>query len=484
MYLRKERSRGGAVFVGRVTELETLEELYTSDRFQMVVVYGRRRVGKTTLLDQFSHDKNPLYFTAQEESSVLNLRRFSEAAYARFGIPKAAGAFGSWVDALEFVADQAMRQGEPLLFVFDEFPYAATADPSLPSALQIAIDHGFKQSNCCLVLCGSNEGFMVGKVLGSKSPLFGRRTAQIRLKPFDYQDAMLMLPNTGPEEALRYYATFGGTPYYLEQVSHGLSYEQNVARLLFRKSGLLYSEPSMLLRQELREPALYNSVLSAVAHGATAPKVIAERAGVARESVNQYLKTLLNLGVVERSVPFGENPSSSRKSLYSIADPFFAFWYRFVGPSAEAVELGAGRAVATDVCNGQALSTYEGVQFERVCREWAARQNRDARLPFLATSFGRWWGPDPALREQVDIDLVVANATTRQIACGECKWRSTFDETQAIETLRHRAELIRGNWQERYLYLFTKRDVSAGTHKKIEGLRGLEVVTARDIFAL
>ena len=470
------------MFVGRVDELETLEELYAKEGFQMVVVYGRRRVGKTTLLDQFSRDKRPLYFTAQEESSVLNLRRFSEAAYARFGIPKSAGAFGSWVDALEFVADQATRQQEPLLFVFDEFPYAATADPSLPSALQIAIDHGLKQTNCCLVLCGSNEGFMEGKVLGSKSPLFGRRTAQIRLKPFDYEDAMHMLPSEGPEECLRYYATFGGTPYYLEQISHDLSYEQNVTKLFFRTSGLLYSEPSMLLRQELREPALYNSVLAAIAHGATVPKAIAERAGVARESVGQYLKTLLSLGIVERSVPFGESPGSSRRSLYSIADPFFAFWYRFVGPSAEAVELGAGRAVAMGVCNGQSLPTYEGAQFERVCREWVARQNREAQLPFLATSFGRWWGPDPALREQVDIDLVAANATTRQIACGECKWRSAFDETQAIETLRHRAELIRGGWQERYFYLFTKGDVSAGTRKKLEGAPDLKVVTASDIF--
>lgn len=472
------------MFVGREDELETLEELYVSREFQMAVVYGRRRVGKTTLLDQFSRDKNPLYFTAQEESSALNLRRFSEAAYERFGMPRTAGAFGSWIDALEFVADQATRLQEPLLFVFDEFPYAATADPSLPSALQIAIDHGFKRANCCLVLCGSNEGFMEGKVLGSKSPLFGRRTAQMRLKPFDYHDATRMLPAVGPEGSLRYYATFGGTPYYLEQISDDLSYEQNVARLFFRTAGLLYGEPSMLLRQELREPALYNSVLLAIAHGATAPKAIAERAGVARESVNQYLRTLLNLGIVERVVPFGENLGTTRKSLYSIADPFFAFWYRFVGPSAEAVELGAGRAIAKEVCGGQALPTYEGAQFERVCREWAARKNRDARLPFLATSFGRWWGPDPALRKQVDIDLVVANVTTRQIACGECKWRGAFDETQAIEALRHRANLIRGSWKERYFYLFTKGDVSAGTRKKLEGVQDLEVVTARDIFAL
>ena len=471
------------MFVGRTEELNVLEGLYNSSGFQMAVVYGRRRIGKTTLLDRFAHGKTPLYFTAQEESNALNLRRFSDAAYKRFGMPQTAGSFDNWLDALEFVADRASTQAEPLLFVFDEFPYAAEADPSLPSALQIAIDHSFKKSSCCLVLCGSNEGFMESKVLGQKSPLFGRRTAQIRLKPFDYQDAALMLPAATPDVTLRYYATFGGTPYYLEQIDQAASYEQNIRRLLFSTSGLLFSEPAMLLRQELREPAVYNSVLSAVAHGATAPKAIAERAGVARESVNQYLKTLLGLGILQRTVPFGDNPATSRKSLYSISDPFFAFWYRFVGPSADAVELGAGEAVAREVCTGQALPAYEGAQFERVCMEWMARQNRCGALPFLATSFGRWWGTDSRTREQVDIDLVAANASKREIAFGECKWRNSFDETEALRELEQRSELVSGGWSDRYFYLFTKNKVSSGTRKKASANPNLAIVTADEIFS-
>ena len=472
------------MFVGRIEETETLERLYRSEGFQMAIVYGRRRVGKTTLLDHFAQGKKPLYFTAQEQSNALNLRRFSEAAYARFGLPSTTGPFASWLDAFGFVADQAARQQRPLLFIFDELPYAAEADPSLPSALQIAIDHGFKQTNCLIVLCGSNEGFMESRVLGQKSPLFGRRTAQIRLRPFDYRDAMQMLPSTEPDEALRYYATFGGTPYYLEQIDRNASYEQNIARLLFSTSGLLYGEPSMLLRQELREPAVYNSVLSAVAHGATAPKAIAERAGIARESVNQYLKTLVNLGIVERTVPFGENPATSRKGLYAIADPFFAFWYRFVGPTVGAIELGAGRAIARDVCEGQALATYEGLQFERVCLQWMAKRNREGGLPFLATAFGRWWGTDPELREQVDIDLIAANTSKGQIIFGECKWRSSFNETEAINALEHRSDLVCGRWKTRYYYLFTKNDVSEKTLGKLAGKPELNLVTSRNIFGV
>ena len=399
------------MFVGREEELRVLEDAYARTEFQMVVVYGRRRVGKTTLLDRFARDKRTLYFTAQEASGVANLRRFSRLAYESFGAPVTAGAFSSWLDALEYVASEAARLDGPLLLVFDEFPYAAQADQSLPSELQIAMDRSFKGTNVTMVLCGSNEGFMEGEVLGGKSPLYGRRTAQIRLRPLDCMDARDMLPGVSAADAVRYYATFGGTPYYVEQVDVAQGYEGNVARLLFSTSGLLYGEPSMLLRQELREPALYNSVLSAVAHGMTTPKGIAERAGVERVSVGRYLRVLVDLGILERRVPFGANPDATRRASYAMADPFFSFWYRFVGPSADAVEMGAGAAVAREVASGQSLPTYEGTQFERVCMEWLARQNAVGSLPFLATSFGRWWG---------------ANLQAKEQALGRWRWYGAF----------------------------------------------------------
>lgn len=466
------------MFVGREEELKALEDAYGRAGFQMVVVYGRRRVGKTTLLDRFARGKRALYFTAQEESGIANLRRFSRLAYESFGVPATAGAFSSWSDALEYVASEAAKLEGPSLLVLDEFPYAAQADPSLPSELQIAIDHSFKGTNVTMVLCGSNEGFMESEVLGSKSPLYGRRAAQIRLRPLDCMDVRDMLPGVSATDVVRYYATFGGTPYYVEQVDVAQSYDENVARLLFSTSGLLYAEPSMLLRQELREPALYNSVLSAVARGMTTPKGIAERAGVERVSVGRYLRVLVDLGILERRVPFGTNPDTTRRASYAMADPFFSFWYRFVGPSTDAVELGAGAAVAREVASSQSLPTYEGTQFERVCMEWLARRNAAGSLPFLATSFGRWWGTDPQAREQADIDVIAANRSRRALICGECKWRNSFDESGAIRTLEHRATLVDGPWDECHYYLFTKREVSEGTRGKARARDDLHVVTA------
>lgn len=454
------------MFVGRQDELEAMGKLYEKSTFQMLVLYGRRRVGKTTLLEHFSKGKSPLFFTAKEQSSALNLRDLSRAIFEHSGFNDAAPTFETWEAAFAYLGEQAKSSDKKLLFIFDEFPYAATTDPSLPSVLQVAIDRTLKNENLFLILSGSNEGFMEGKVLGSKSPLYGRRTAQMKLKPFDYFDAAKMMPAIHePTELVRYYATFGGTPYYLAQIDDQRSYEENVEELFFRKSGLLYEEPLMLLRQELREPSLYNSILYAVASGATSPKEISERAGVETTTTSRYLKTLEDLGLVTRVVPFGNDPQRSKKSIYRLKDPFFAYWYRFVGPNVGAIEAGAGHAIVRQRAFGEPLSTYEGRIFEEVCLQWLQRANREAQLPFLATEFGSWWGTDPERREQTDIDVIAADKTESSIILGECKWREHFDESEALVALEDKTNLIKG-YDRSWRYLFTKHPASPKTKGK------------------
>lgn len=469
------------MFVARDHELESLEALYKRAGFQMAVIYGRRRVGKTSLIDEFVKGKRTLYYTGQVRSSLLNLRELSRLTYEFFGLSATTPPFGAWSDALSFIAEHAGN--ERVVFVFDELPYAAHSEPGLPSALQVTIDHGFKQGNVFMILCGSNEGFMESEVLGRNSPLYGRRTGQVHLQPFDYLDTSRMLPGATPKQLVELYATFGGTPYYLAQIDPGESYERNIARLMFDKDGMLYEEPLMLLRQELREPAAYNSVLSAIAAGATEPSRIADAAGVEQRSIGKYLRVLIGLGLVERSVPFGENPARSKRGLYSIADPFFAFWYRFVEPAVGAVELGAGEAVAARLCAGQELPTHVGRQFERVALQWIARQNRAGQLPFLATEFGRWWGTDPEAKEQVDIDLVAASKADRAALFCECKWRNDFNETEAISALERRSQLV-GCFHSRTFALITKNPVSAATRKKAAARDDLMLVSADDMFEL
>ncbi|MBT1165600.1 ATP-binding protein [Bifidobacterium simiarum] len=450
------------MFVGREQELASLKKMWSKTQrsgFQMMVLYGRRRIGKTALLDEFSRNMRTLYFTARQQTSTANLRDFSRTIYSFFRMPATLPPFSLWQDAFDFIVDQAKNQpGDPFLIIFDEFPYAAITEPSLPSTLQIAIDHGFSTTNLMMVLCGSNEGFMESEVLGYKSPLYGRRTGQMRLLPFDAFDTAKMLPSVEPQETIRYYATFGGTPYYLKQIQPELSYEQNVIDLMFDTSGLLYEEPLMLLRQELREPSTYNSVLNAIGAGKTKSNNIADQAGLSSPtSVSKYLRILSDLGLIERRLPFGEATTHSKKGLWNIRDPFFAFWYRFVSPNMPSIENGDGAATARDNVFGPALDTYVGQQFETVCRQWLIHANRTNALPFKASLFGKWWGTDPRIRKEADIDVIAANPQSKSVLLGECKWRNTLDVAQTIDLLKSRAELISG-YDNRYLALFLKTD--------------------------
>lgn len=472
------------MFVAREHELATLERLYRSDSFEMVVLYGRRRVGKTFLIDEFVKDKRALYFTALQQSAKMNLTDFSSAVLRFFGMPDSTPPFATWRDALAFVTDRAKADGnEPFVFVFDEFPYAATAEPSLPSALQIAIDHGFLGTNVTMILSGSNEGFMESDVLGRTSPLYGRRTAQIRLLPFDYLDAAKFLPHTEPKNLVNYYAAFGGTPYYLARIREDDGFENNVLHLCFDSLGALREEPVMLLRQELREPALYFSILQSIAGGNSTPKRIAEHAGVASDIIGRYLKTLVELRLIERKVPFGDDPAKSRKGMYVITDPFFAYWFRFVGRNASIIESGIGEEVARRLAFGPAFDTYVGQQFETICLQWLVRRNAQGELPFIATRFGKWWGADPVVREQTDIDVIAADPIDKRVLLGECKWRNAINETKVIDQLRRRAGLVPGyDVDDAEFALFTKEPVGETTRAKYANDERMRFVAVNELY--
>lgn len=470
------------MFVGRKEELESLERAYSRGGFQMAVIYGRRRVGKTSLIDEFVKDKRALYFTAQQKTTKQNLELFSKTVYETFSLPASLPAFDSWNSAFSFLVEQIGTQKDqcPLVLVFDEFSYAAEADPSLPSVLQVAIDHGFAQENVMIILCGSNEGFMESEVLGSKSPLYGRRTMQLKVLPFDYLDTARMLPGVSLADLVAYYATFGGTPYYLSQVDLTKTYAENVADLFFDKTGMLCEEPLMLLRQELQEPARYNSVLDAIGSGATSPSRIADLIGMNQNSVGKYLKTLADLGIIEKHVPVGDRKTAKR-AIWSFKDPFFAYWYRFVSKYLGSIEEGVGKAVAGYATSGQAFLTYVGKQFEDICLQWVKRESIAGRLPFAALEFGHWWGTDPKQREQADIDVVAINAIEHKLLVGECKWRNSFDEATAFEMLQGHAELLHG-YRQTYYMLFSKSQFSKGTRDKAAKRSDLQLVTLDDLY--
>lgn len=466
------------MFVGRKRELATLNSLYGRGGFQMVVVYGRRRVGKTALINEFARGKRALSFTALEQGDAANLADFSRKIAEFFGLPASMGPFSTWLDAFDYLADQAAR--EPFVFIFDELPYAAQRGESVPSALQITIDRKLQNTEAFIILCGSDQGFMESDILGRKSPLYGRRTAQIKLGPLGYREAAEMLPGLDPQEQFRFYGCFGGVPYYLRQVDPARSLRENLASLYFDSTGFLFDEPYGLLRQELSEPALYAGVLRAIASGATRSKEIADKAGMEPTSVTRYLRTLERLGIVERSVPFGENAQTSKRSSYKIADACFDFWFRFVMPKVSDVEGGLGSVVANRLPEQQ-LSDYLGHRFERLCAEWMLEQAATGRLPIAASAVGSWWGPNPAKREQDDIDVLAADREQKLLVIGECKYRESFDETSEIDDLDSKRDLIRG-YHASHLYLFSKRAVSVATAEKCAHRSDVHLITLEEIY--
>lgn len=463
-------------FYGREFELSALEKLYGKPGFQLVVLFGRRRIGKTTLIRRFIQDKPAIFFTAQEANDKLNLSEFSKAVYARFDMPVTAGAFTAWGDAFSFLAQRA--SAERFVLVMDEFPYACAANRSLRSILQNCIDTQLLPTNIFIILCGSQIGWMESEVLGYKSPLFGRRTAQLKLEPFDYYDAARFMGGYSPEDKVKLYSCIGGTPQYLSQIDTSASADENLTELYFNPAGYLFSEPLMLIRQELREPAIYNSIIAAIATGASKLKDISTKVGEDSAKVMKYINVLLSMEILSKAVPFSENAERSRNGIYNISDNCFLFWYKYVFLSRASINDGFGKAIfISDVC--PTLMNYIGKPpFEAICRDYLKLMAKAGRLPIRATAFGAWWGNDPREKKQTDIDVVAADKSTKSIIIGECKWRETeLISAAKLSSWMSRTHLL-GEYTHRHYYLFSKREFPEDILEAQRNSEALHLVTA------
>ena len=466
------------MFVSRTDELSALNKLYAKNSFQMAVVYGRRRVGKTTLISEFIKDKPAIFFPAQEANEHLNLQLFSEKVYGFFGLPKSTGAFKNWHYAFSFIAEKAKEQR--FILAIDEFPYLVSSSKSIKSILQNIIDHALKDTGLFLILCGSQISFMERQVLSTKSPLFGRRTAQFRIEGFDYYDAAQMLPGVSNEDKIKYYACVGGTPHYFSKINPALSFEDNLLDLYFEPQAYLYGEPTMLLQQELREPAMYNSVISAVATGSSRLNEISTKIAEETSKSGKYIKTLLDLRILRREVPFGENPQRSRKTIYQLADNCFRFWYRYVFLNNAGIETGAGRIIAESMVLPE-LSAFIGKPaFEDVCRQYIIRKNKQQALPFLATNFGTWWGNDKQ-QQLADIDVIADNKSQGRVLLGECKWRNEATDAGDVKKLLDKSHLLPG-YKEYHFMFFSKAPYTRAALQLAQENPNLHLITLDMLF--
>ena len=437
------------MFLGRERELATLEKLYQQNKFQLFILYGRRRVGKTTLLKEFCRNKPAIFYAVEQTNSKLNLEKFSLLIFHHYA-EENMEAFSSWEQALRFLAERSKKQS--LVVVLDEFPYLANLEQGLLSKLQHLIDHELKNSNLFLVLCGSFVSFMEQEVLGAKSPLFGRRTAQLRLKVFDYYQSSLFLSHYSVEDKIIMYGIFGGTPLYLQQVDNKLSLGENVKNIFLENTGYLHEETILLLRQELQEPSVYYSILEVIAQGATRANEIAVKTGETAAKCLKYMSILQDLDLLYKEVPLGAK-HSGRRSQYGIKDSMFRFWYRYVLPNKTLLEIASADVIWKKKISPD-LSQYMGSVFEEVCKTYMLRKNIAEKLPFLFTEIGRWWGTDNVKRQEVEIDLVAGDG--KQYIFGECKWHNEKMGLQVLDDLREKAKVFSPKTKASYYYLFSK----------------------------
>lgn len=332
-------------FIGRDRELAFLEEMWSSGQPELFVLYGRRRVGKTELLQRFAGRRRAVYFQAAQVREKDNLRAFRDALAEALEDPLTASVeFPGWPAALDFVAERA--RDERLALILDEFPYLCEGTRGLPSIVQRLWDTRAKHSQLMLVLCGSQVSFMEREVLAERSPLFGRRTAQRRLQPLAPSDALRFFPRWDLEDRVLAMSILGGMPAYLRRFDDSRDLRENLLREVFRPEGYLFDEVSFLLRNELSSPATYNSLLAAIARGERKVGDIALSVGVDSTTANKYLTVLRELGLVARDVPITDpDPLRSRRGTYRIADRFLAFHFRHLQPHLSLVNAGRGERV-------------------------------------------------------------------------------------------------------------------------------------------
>ena len=423
------------MFIGREAELKFLEDKYQEDRGQLIVLYGRRRVGKTETLREFCKDKPHVFYSCTQSTDKVQLVKFSQLMLkedipARNYITE----FADWEKAFHSILDLPYGDRKKLI-VIDEFPYMCKGNDSIPSILQNLWDSELKDANVMVILCGSAMSFIEKELLAEKNPLYGRATGIYKMQAMGFYDAARFFPDYSPRDKVLTYAVLGGIPHYLNQFDPKKSLGENIKRNILTKGSVLYSEVDFLLHQELRETPIYNSIIEAVALGNTKLSEISQKAMMDSTSkTSVYLRNLIELGIVEREfsvdVKLKEKANASR-GAYCLTDNFFRFWYTFGFANFSQLEDGDVDGVYEYVVE-PALHEFASFIFEDVCKEFVKEQQKRNALPFRYSKMGRWFGRTTVRNEHTDsglrtaeteIDLLAIDREEKNYLVGECKFK-------------------------------------------------------------
>ncbi len=429
------------MFVNRLAELDLLEKRFTSDKAEFFVLYGRRRVGKTELLARFCQGKRALFFVSDLGSEISMRSAFSQLINdTLFGPEQMDAVYSNWEAVFKALGNASKT--DRLVVVLDEFPYLITTYPPVASILQKAWDQTLKNTKIMLILCGSYIGMMEESVLSYKAPLYGRRTAQYLLEPLQFKDARLLFADFSPEDQVRAYAIYGGTPAYLQTIDSKKALDENIVDDILSRGSYLYDEVRFILQQELREPRNYFAILQAIAAGKTKLNEIKLATGL--DGATAYLDTLQQLHLVERIVPVTTSqPQKSRRGIYRLKDHYQRFWFRFVHPNRSQLERSGSRLVLENQVLPE-IDHFASLAFEDICQQYFWLEGLSGNLPFQPINSGRWWN------NSEEIDLVVLGEEEAILV--ECKWSSKPAGMNILANLERKAAIIQGDLGNKKIY--------------------------------
>ena len=444
------------MFIGRERELTALKEWYDKDGIGMMVIYGRRRIGKSTLITEFAKGKRTIFYTATKIGKNRNLELFSKQVVDLLMPGLGEVRFPATEAVFDFI-DKNMGS-EKIVLVIDELPYWAERDEALLSVLQKYMDTVWNDKNLKIILCGSALSFMEKKVLSEKSPLFGRRDSQMKLDAFDYLDSAKFVPDYSNEDKAICYGITGGIAKYLSMIDPAKSMDENIIRLFFRTDGYLYDETRNLLTQEFSDIAIVNNIVEQIASGENTLNMIAGKIGEKESTILYSLDKLISVGLVEKKRCITEE-KNKKKTQYVLKDFMFKFWYEFIPKATSVIEMGQGELYYQKVVK-PALHSFMGTVFEEMCRYYTLKQGIMGEYGCFITSVGTWWGVENITdqngnfrAQSADIDVVALSETDKKAVVGECKFKNEKIDKGIYDTLIRRGKVIPAKYKvSKYIF--------------------------------
>jgi len=420
------------MFVDRKFELEFLNERWKNRNFEFIVLYGRRRIGKTEIIKQFIKDKSHLYFLCDKKGTEENIRRFKREVAKYLGEPEIAT--NDLEEIFEYLVNRVKKR---IAIVFDEFSYLVEKDSAIPSVFQRAIDNVLQNSNVFLILCGSSMSMMESGILSYKSPLYGRKTGHLKVKNLPFRSYFDFYPGNPLEKNIEFHSILGGVPFYMEKFSPEKSTFENVRDEIANRKGRLFEEVEFLLKEEFREPETYKRIIEAIAFGNTKLVQIANYSNIQPNQLTKYLQSLINLGIITKEKIVTEKKPKSKKIIYSIKDNFFDFYFSFIEPFKSDLEIDELKNFKEYFFGN--FNQFVGRKFETIIREEIINHIFSSDF----TKIGKWWHKDK------EIDIVALNEKTKEILFGECKWKDRVNASKIAKELANKAEYVQWHNERR-----------------------------------